>query len=432
MLFASAFSILAIGLSGCAKDKTDGGADTGDATTFSLKLRFAPPKETRATDDPNATAEEAALLTADVYIYTGAGDFLSRTHLDAGQFTQPTGTYDLYETSTPIATTTGSKLFYVGVNLPAAAAASLENQSLSAAATTIQALASRTEISLAAGLPMFSTASVTATMAAAPTVNTVTANVQRLVAKVTVEKDAAMVTEGTDGVLGELTWAINNQNLKYYLFQGASPLNVDPNWAPASYDAGDFGAAATTDYVPVDQGPVADVTTYHAQYAVENTSDQKTMKELTRVTISATFIPDLWVETYVAGSGTTAPVTNPNVAANLPATFYTVAPGVGQPTQYFANQADAESYATDKGGLTVLTYTEGVCYWNIYLNKEATGEVRRNDFYQCNIRRIVAPGQPTDAVTSPNAQPETDTSVTVDVNILDWNSPIMDDYDLVP
>jgi hypothetical protein len=437
MFLASALSILAAGLWGCAQDKTNNPVDPGDPTTLALRLRFAPPASsepaTRDTDDPNATADEAKLVTADVFIYTGAGDFLSRTRLEAAEFTQPAGTYDIWETSTPIPTTTGAKIFYVGVNLPETAAASLVNQSMSAAANTVQTLISRGDINIGAGLPMFSTASVAATMAAAPTVNTITANVQRIVAKVTVESDADMQQEGTRGLLGDLTWAINNQNLKYFLVQGTAPVNADPNWTAASYLLSDFSqAAAPTDYVAVNEGPVSDVTTYNAQYAVENTSDQKTMKELTRVTVSATFIPDEWVTSYVAGSGTTTPETNPNVALNNAVTFYTVTPGVGLATQYFANQADAAAYSTDKGSAPVSTYTDGVCYWNIFLNKAAVGEVRRNDFYKCNIKRIVAPGQPGDGLTNPNAQPETETSITVDINILDWNTPVMDDYDLIP
>jgi hypothetical protein len=273
---------------------------------------------------------------------------------------------------------------------------------------------------------MFSTASVVATMAAAPATNKITANVRRIVAKVTVETDATVVAEGDAGTRGALTWAINNQNLEYFMMQGAAPLYVDPNWA--TYDVVDYAPAAATDYVAVNQGPVADVATYNALYAVENTSDKKTMKELTRVTVSSTFIPAQWLTSYTSGSPL-APVPNTNTT---PTTFYAVTPAVGQPTQYFANLADASAYSADNGGVPVSAYMDGVCYWNIFLNKAATGEVRRNDFYKCNIRRIVWPGQPTDQVASPDAQPETDTAITVDVNVMDWNLPVMDNYDLVP
>jgi hypothetical protein len=385
---------------------------------------------TRATDDPNAIAAEADLLTADVYIYTGAGDFLSRTRLTAADFTESSTTPGLWETNVPITVTTGPKSFYVGVNLPTDDAATLDNETLASAKSIVQTLDDRNLISLTNGLPMFSDAAVVQTMNAAPAVNSITANVKRIVAKVTVEKDAAIVEEGADGTLGELIWTINNQNLKYYMMQNDAPLNVDPNWASTSYIATDFAPALLpTDYVAVDQGPVATIDLYHALYAVENTSEAKTMKELARVTVSATFRPDMLVTSYVAGSGTTIPQANPNATAG---TFYSVTPGVGQPTQFFANEADATAYATDKGGATVSTYTDGVCYWNIFLNKAGTGEVRRGDFYKCNIKRISKPGQPTDQVTSPDAQPATDTSITVDVNVLDWNTPILDDYDLVP
>jgi hypothetical protein len=104
---------------------------------------------------------------------------------------------------------------------------------------------------------------------------------------------------------------------------------------------------------------------------------------------------------------------------------------VGADTEYFENQTDADNYATDKGA-TVSTFTGGYCYWNVFLNKSFRGDVYRNDFYKLNIKRVVAPGQNTPALKEPNAQPTTDTSVTADVDILYWNTPVQDDVDLIP
>lgn len=425
---------------GCNRDTNpDNGKNNeqGERTGVSISLCFddgttrAP--MTRA--DSNGTTAESDVKSVDVYIYTSGGAFLSRTTLTPSDFNVGTGgvnTPDQYTTKTPIPTTTGDKSFYVGINLPTAIASSLEGETLASAGTIVQTIA-KTDINLTNGLPMFSVAAVSATMAAPPATNSVTVNAQRIVAKVTVEKASDMVVEGTPGVLGDLTWAINNQNLRYYLLQGAATNYADPNWTAASYTAAQFAEAVAADYVAVNQGPVSDVSTYNAQYAVENTSEAKTTKELTRVTIKATFTPNKWVTSYTSGSKTTTAVDNPNATANpvTPTDFYTVTPSVGANTVYFQNQADAQSYAADMSA-TVATFTGGVCYWNVFLNKAGKGDVLRNDFYKCNIKRIVAPGQSSDALTKPDAQPEEDSSVSVTVVPENWHTPVMDDQTLQP
>ena len=122
-------SVLSVSLAGCTKDKvSEGGILEGEPTTVELKLQFSPnnPAAMRdaTTDDPNATVAEAELKTVDVFIYSGAGDYLDHVHLEAGDFTQqaPISGADVWETTTPLPTTTGPKDFYVGVNLPADAA----------------------------------------------------------------------------------------------------------------------------------------------------------------------------------------------------------------------------------------------------------------------------------------------------------------------
>jgi hypothetical protein len=433
-------SVCAVALGACTQDRSSNtpGVPEGNDTSLELSMQFrtnanTEAEQTRATADPNATEPEASVRTVDVFIYTGAGDYLSHVNLQASAFTQVTPATapnaDTWRTSTPIATTTGNKNFLVGVNLPSAAASSLENQTLTAATTVVQTIA-RTAIANATnGLPMFSLSPVAATMQLDATQNRVTLPVKRIVAKVTVERDPAMTQGGTTGALGQLTWAINNQNSKYFLQQGSPSAYADPNWTAASYLAADFSAAtAPGDYVAVNNGPQSPVSNYNALYALENTSEQKTTKELTRVTVRATFVPAQWVTTYTSGSGTVTHEANPN---STPVTFYAVTPAVGQSVEYFQNLADATAFATDKG-TTVNTYTDGLCYWNIFMNKAGRGDVIRNDYYKCNITRIVAPGQPTDELTLPNSPVATDTSITVDVDMLFWNTPVQDSYELVP
>ncbi len=422
-------------LTGCVKDVGGDGKPLvaqGEGTGMTLQMVFPRATETRATGDGNAINDEAAIRTVDVFIYTQDGAYLSRKTLGPGDFTQITpsgGNYDAYQTITPITTTTGTKNIYVGVNLPTAAASSLENQTLPHAASLVQTI-SRTAINLTAGLPMFSTEPATSTLVKAAAQNTITANVQRIVAKVTLEESRTIDnTSGVPGTLGTpLQFAINNQNTKFFLQQGAPTEYRDPNWLTTSYVAGDFAAATSSDYVDGAITPKA-ITDYEALYALENTSQDHTEKTLTRVTVRATFIPAQIVTDYTQGQGTEpTPHANP---ASTPATFWTVTPSPVIGTVYFDNSAAATAYATDKGA-TAKMYTGGMCYWNIFLNLGSVGDVVRNDYYKCTITRIVAPGNPDDSLDNPDSPPDMQTSMTVDVNILYWNTPVLADYELVP
>ncbi len=443
-----AVSACTVGLAGCAPDKIAESTPDGDPTAVEIQLEFTPNRipgvdegETRATQDPSAKVEETDIRTADIFVYSGNGDFLRREHLTAGAFTQQTGTgtADVWQTSTPVSTTTGPKYFHVGINLPTDAAASLEGKPMASASSEIQTIL-RTAIVITNGLPMFSTAPVAATLVQDAALNRVTVDVKRIVAKITVKRDAAMTQQGTQGNVGPLSWAVNNQNSKYFLIQGRTPNYADPNWTPTQYVAGDFGAAvAPGDYVAVNTEAAPTTAQYNALYAMENTSQNKTQKELTRITVRAQFTPRRWVNTGGYNSTTKALtyIDNPNYniatpASSVPATFYTVVAAVGQPADYFQTQADANSYSADNGNAPVHTYTDGWSYWNFYLNNGHTGEVYRNDYYQCNITRMVVPGNATAAITSPDAPPATNTTVTAVVNIAYWNAVPMENKELIP
>ncbi len=436
------FSFLALSLAvACARDlgtEPRPIVDTGEATGFSLFMNFAHSTvASRATGDSNAIDAEALIHTADVFVYTDTGAYIGRHHLLASDFEAvspaPSGNYDAYKTTNPITSTVGSKNFYVGVNLPPAAASSLENQPMSFAATLVQVIP-RSAINLTNGLPMFSTALAPVSLVKDPSQNTVIATVQRIVAKVTVETDAAMQTGGDPGRLGTLQFAINHQNTKYFLQQGAAPTYKDPNWNATPYVQSDYSAAGASDYVAVDTGskPVP-IARYNALYALENTSEDHTQKTLTRVTVRTTFIPQNIVSTYNQGQGSEpTPATNPNYTSNTPATFWAVTPSAQTGTVYFDNATAASNYATDKSS-NVKVYDGGLCYWNIFLNLSAgQGDVVRNDFYKCNITRIVAPGNPNDSLNDPDSPPDQDTSMTVQVDILYWNTPVLANYVLVP
>lgn len=437
---------MTMGLLSCSDDNSDDARvldDTGKKTFMTVSLTF--PKEgttTRVTSDPNATNNEAEIKTVDVFLYTSNGAYLSRTSLTASDFTQSTsGSTDdkyTYNSVSKIQTSTGDKNVFVGINLPADIATALENKHMSDLSTVAQTMSRTDMTTLANGIPMFSTAGVSSTFVEDDTdpANNVTVTVQRMVAKITVEKSATMIQEGVPGTLGAITFAINNFNLKSFMVQGAASDYKDPNWANGSFLASDFSQAVDADYVPaldlsVNNSPT--ISDYTACYAAENTSEAKTKKEITRATVRATFIPGV-ITISDGGSGYTT-TTPAALGINAPETFWTVTPSIGSASAYFYDEAVANAYAAANSNANVVEYTNGYCYWDMFLNKPSSTnkwDVLRNDYYKCTITRIVAPGKASPNVYPPDSTPDEDTEITVDINVLFWNTPILADYELEP
>jgi len=441
-LFAIAAMAAAVGFTACQKEKAGTAAvENGKATSMKVSLTF-PTKTTRATADPNATDDEATVNTVDVFIYTAGGSYSSAAHLTAADFT-PSGSTadaDTYTATTMIPTTTGTKSVFVGINLPSAVVASIKSSPESGLYSAVQTM-SKADLATAGNFVMFSVAPVTSTFVADVNdpANNLTIRCQRLVAKVTVETSATMAQDGVPGTLGDLTFAINNFNTKLFMMQGAAPSLEDPNWASGSYVAGDFTDAAATAYLPIlSRAAIASpvLTDYSPDYAAENTSQDKLRKEITRATVRASFIPQN-ITAFTNGTDNSAGYTTTDDfgGVSTPATFYAVTPSVAEGTFYFTSQGAANTFAADNGGATVITYTDGLCYWNIYLNKTPVNQVNlwdvlRNDYYKCNITRIVTPGSPTPNVNNPDLPPAVDTDIFTDIEIAFWNTPIQSDYEL--
>lgn len=437
-----ACAVAGISLAGCNNDKNDprNQESEGKQTFMTVSLTF-PKGDTRVTSDPNATEDEAGIKTVDVFIYTGTGYFLSHTALRASDFTQAaSGSNEdkyTYSAASKIETTTGSRNVYVGINLPSDLVTELNNRPMSELTTAVRTLSREQMTTVANGLPMFSTEGVQSVFVEDDTAaaNNITVKVQRLVAKITVSKSATMEQSGVEGKLADITFAINNFNLKSFLIQGEDPYK-DPNWAIGSYAAGDFSQAITTDYVDVlDLAEISNpgVDDYFPRYASENTSEGKTKKEITRVTVRATFIPENIYVDDENGSYETSTATLEGITT--PRTFWSVTPVIGGPSAYFFDEAIAQLYSEDNSDAEIVTFANGYCYWDMFLNKPGTTDkwdVLRNDYYKCNITRMVAPGKPNPDVYPPDATPDDNTSITVSVDVLFWNTPVLADYELEP
>ena len=433
----AAFAAIAL-FASCDKDnnRTNPEKDTGKATSMKVSLTFPNVSQTRATADLNATDNEAQVNTVDVFIYyTSSGAFASHAHLTAADFTQraSTGSADVYEytATAKIPTTTGAKSVFAGINLPASVVDALKNRPASTLAS-VEQIMTRAELAGATNFAMFSVQAVNSIFVEddAAAANNITLRCQRLVAKVTVETANDMVQAGVPGTLSNLEFAINNFNTKLFMLQGAPEYRKDPNWASGSFVQTDFLAAVNADYAPIlDRKVIASpaIGDYTPRYAAENTSEGKLKKEITRVTVRATFIPEtVW-------QGTTGNFNeNSSHGIIVPQTFYAVTPSVTEGTFYFFTESIADEFAAERGG-TKRTYTNGYCYWDIFLGKnpdniENKWDVLRNDFYKCNITKIVAPGRPDPEVPDPDVTPEDDTSITASIDILFWHTPVISNY----
>ncbi|MDR0866440.1 MAG: Mfa1 family fimbria major subunit [Candidatus Symbiothrix sp.] len=436
---------LSMGFASCSSndepDVTGNKKDNGEPTYVTLALSF-PKSETsqlRATNDPVATEAEAKINTVDVFIYTAdGGHFLSHKHLSATDFTQSDG-LDKYvlKSTTKIETTTGERRVFVGVNLPSKLINILTNQNNGANEWTqkVQTLTGSDLVYPDSegdnNIVMTSATTITHTFVVDETQNSLEIPVKRAVAKLTVQMGRPMIQEGVPGKLGSLSFAINNFNERSFLVQPAD--KKDSNWAIGSYVAGEFSQASANDYILVNDSLITDVKQLKALYAAENTSEGHTKREITRVTIRATFIPTnetvLNAGNYVeAPSGKTAPET-----------FYTVTvynPNPEIKCFYSKDTADAYKAKVSSDGITsseVVTYANGLCYWDLFPNKNVW-DVIRNDFYRSTISRIIVPGRSTPTIPDdelPNV-PSSETDITITVDVIPWDEVFWDDYVLEP
>jgi hypothetical protein len=384
--------------------------------------------------------------TVDVFIYTSNGTFSSHTPLTAADFNPvgSTGTSDAYEyvAQTKIPTTTGSKSIFVGINLPADVVSAVKNDSESVLFSTVQTM-SRENLTGSSGFVMFSTEPVHSTFVEdenSPS-NKVSVKCQRLVAKVTVETTANVDTDAIPGTLSNLSFAINNFNTKLFLMQGPAQFYKDPNWT--TFAPSDFISAASGDYVPVlSRALIANpgVNDYNPRYAAENTSEKKTKAEITRATVRAEFIPEKIVKYANGLNKTDGFVVDDNHGVVIPQDFWVITPSVLDGSFYFFDLnvafdfADANRDSNNQMPNT-FKYDNGYCYWHIYLNKNPLNlvnrwDVLRNDFYKCIITKISGIGRNTPDITDPEDKetPDVDTSITVDIEILFWNTPIESNY----
>ncbi len=412
----------------CSKENSDQSAIAGNKPTYvQVNVSYPQTSVSRAINDPTATAAEVRLNTVDVFIFDAASNVLvKRQQLSSSDFNPiapGTGKNDLYSAITKVATTTGAKKIYVGLNLPASFPNVTSVGELKARwATTVSDLAT------ASGIAMFSSAEISKTLVettdASYNVNNVfTVQVERMVAKVAVE-DGGIATTVAGGVVSDIQFAIHTSNKALFPLKNvAGGVVKDPNWALGSYVPTDFENLG--DYTPINtagtsgvNGATANLLT--AKYAPENTSQSHLQKETTYASIRTKFVPDQFSDAGGVSKGS-------NVGQ--PAKTFWIVTDIDGIRKFFDVQADAQTYATNNGGTVSAPYTNGYCYYQAYLNPQNGYNTIRNDFYHVVITKINGPGKPDPDPKDPELPVETPTDITVSVEIIAWTY-VTDNYEL--
>lgn len=428
LLFMAA--ALTAGFSSCGNDDDPAGGSTpdgnsGEKTYISLSLTSP---RTYGTPQPGTTAE-SDIQTVDVFIYD-AGGFLK----DQAQFTTFTDPANSGTWTSPsiMATTTGAKQVFAVINLPASIPAStfttVSSLTGAAQALTVAQVSTANNFIMSSDVQAATFASWDGVTGTIPASNVIPLNVKRLASKFTLEEKAALTLTGIDGgTISNIGFAVGQINASSYIAQKiVSGVVQDPNYtAPAIVGTGLTAIPpAGTDYIALNTVGTA-INSLAAKYALENTNDNTIAGNLTYISVRAGFIPDkVW--NGVSG-GTWTENTN---SAGL-STFYCIKTATGN--IYFNTSTEANDYCTDYAVPTtnIVTYTNGICYYTVYVNKANNYDVLRNDFYQAKIDKILGLGDSAPGPVNPLIPVATITNIQVEITVVPWNLET-EDFDLTP
>lgn len=405
---------------------------------------------------PNSTdagiAAENAVQTLHVFIYDAKSPYtptFAEFTVAQGTLKQATPGSSKWVTSKAVRTRQGDKYIFAGINLTPEIVDFINSNGFGsfnymAFEQSITALASSANgfVMFNAAYPAVTPAASLADNEAAANANHLAISVDRVVAKAAVFEGATFVVNG-GGAMTDLKFGWRNLNKKFYLIQDSRDnLIKDYNWS--SFSANDFTWGA--DAIPVyTNGAVVSSFSYATENAFQFIAQTSVVNEATFLSISGVFAPDKVVTSTVsdpASGSDFSSVDNPNAAGS---TFYVVRTTDGI-ANYFADPTIAQKFATlcqsgalgmpGIAGTYVLsenTYTNGLCYYHVFVNSQAVApqaryNIYRNQYFKVTINSIQAPGNPLDnfdegEVITPDAW------IGVDVEINPWEV-IEEDHDL--
>jgi hypothetical protein len=400
---------------------------------------------TKAVKDDNAVAKETAITSIHLFIFNGAVCEKDTTFTNAGTNpfkpnTNPQGGAEVDNEfkATLYNVSVGAKKIYVGVNLTNTRHTNIATNGV---ATPI-ALADLTALGelypASGGFPMFSDGTVQPEFTIVQNkMNELSVSVKRLVAKVTVETSSdfennagGVRTANGATVDAPLTFAMGQVNTKFFPFpMGSTAQPEDPNYyyktvTPTATYLSDFiNDWPTSNFKNVvTSGNAGTIGNFDAAYILENThtADYKPLRgELTYASVKATFIPANF-HSYAAGAITETANLSPTTAITGDLYVFKNVPNNGGAYYYFTDQAQANAYAAAKGA-TYTTYTDGTCYYTVFLNPTKGNNVYRNDYYKVKVESIVRLGNSTPDLEDPEIELGGTADLEVTITVQEWN-----------
>jgi hypothetical protein len=459
-------AVVAAGFTACSEEVNPIGPEPGGTTETGL-LRINLQNPTTYADDPdNAIPSESKVNNVTIFVFDLSGVCKVDTVVDMSSVASASdNTYKDININVPL----GRHYVYAGVNLTTDGANKMRatvhsgiKNFVNLGALNQPALAEIDSLYAPNKFPMFSAdrkdVSIQPTLPTGdiPDANKITINLDRMVAKITVHKNANFKDDNLKAAGAifsstDLSWDLGNLNAKIYPYGKAIITKDDPNFdfgdrsLPTypnilqstdgkKYRAENFTNAFNTITAGDWKGFAAKVNDNgtavkdrDAKYAPENNSFSKRKGESTFTVIKVKFAPDVVVE-FPAGA--TAPKQVQGYTPNLNAKVkYFVLRGDGQ-IFYFdgtngSDDADRfKAYLETQGhtGVTVTPYNDQYCFYRLLMGKEKDdkGNVWRNYFYEIRLNKINGLGTPTGELPEEEVDETADNKglldVTIDIN----------------
>jgi hypothetical protein len=469
-------AVVAAGFTACSEEVTPIGPEYGPDDTetglLTVNFRDANPM-TRASGDKDISAIDAERKVRDVtiLIFNDQGVCKVDTTLYTGEF-NPDPNTDLNKVNAVnINVPLGPHHVYAGINLTSGAAHRMK-ETLGGKGTingvskyvyfgvdeNTPKVDSISFLYKANEFPMFASEFQPVNILPIGNANSVTISVDRMVAKVTIQKGTAfsgdnLKASGATFDGATVKWSLGHLNGKVYPY-GKANFGQDPNYdyIPSGSDPNDLktpGGVAyrnanfandfnTTDasysnwdlnpFLAIDGNNTA-VASRTSKYAPENNSAKMRLGESTFAAIMVKFAPDK-IYTYTDGDsapkevplGTGPGEYTPNIGGVE--TFYVVTSGA---VYYFRAKADADAYALSLNGpnnqnpfYKVKVYQGQYCFYHLMLgdkDKSEKGITKRNHYYLLTVNRFVGLGTPAAEIPEEDVNNTADDQGILDVNI---------------
>ncbi|MDR1500540.1 MAG: Mfa1 family fimbria major subunit [Tannerellaceae bacterium] len=399
---------------------------------------------TKAGEDTNAVEAETKINSISLFVYGAA----TKAEADTTFATTGTGgiekgtdanVYKVTFNNAPI----GSKKIYVGVNLPAELYKLIKENGVKAISAMSKADLGKLSPA-GGGFPMFSDDSATDlwTIKQGET-NSVTVSVKRLVAKVTLETtgafeknenkertvDGVKISEDLDFAMGQMNTKffpypqkINGvyQDPNYFAVISGDKLSYQDDFVNEFYDFKTDWTSSTSgvfdNFKKVSKAAsTGNISDFKPGYVLENTNALKKEGELTFAFVKAKFTPE-YTHDYEPATGVKATQNTENknnysklYVFNNGGTFY-----------YFQDKAKADAYKTNSG-IAYTTYTDCICFYMVYLGKDAENHnVLRNDYIKMQIEKVVRLGDPHQGPNDPTGEKGGKAAIQVTMTVQPW------------